>query len=119
MGAQVFEIAGVQYMKVTPAKTLFRSNMVHEVVTRGDCFVVNLGTGSLTIMSNSLIEFADKAAVIESTAPTAVASPAAAKKERARLKQLRDEAKARELQRKSLNLLFDRMTAMFEEVHKS
>ncbi len=54
----VFSIAGVLYTKVTPAKTLFHSTMVHEVVNRGDIFAVEVATGKLTVIDGKL---ADKA----------------------------------------------------------
>ena len=38
------------YMLVTPVKTLFKSNLIHGVVTRGDSFAVNLRTGNLTVL---------------------------------------------------------------------
>lgn len=41
---------GVEYIKVTPSKALFRSTMVHEVVTRGDIFAVDPRTNTLTIL---------------------------------------------------------------------
>ena len=42
---------GVHYMVVKPVKSLFHSSLVHDVLTRGDKFVVNMGTGELTILS--------------------------------------------------------------------
>jgi len=41
------------YIKLAPVKTLVRSTLVHEVVTRGDFFVAALVTGSLTVLSHS------------------------------------------------------------------
>lgn len=44
------------YLKVAPVKSLLHSTMVHEVVTRGDCFAVNLDTGLFTVLhSNELV----------------------------------------------------------------
>lgn len=40
--------------RVAPVKFLVHSTMVHEVLTRGDCFVVNVETGMLTIAPYSL-----------------------------------------------------------------
>jgi hypothetical protein len=37
-------------MRITPAKRLFNSTMIHEVVTRGDFFAVNLQTGVFTVL---------------------------------------------------------------------
>jgi hypothetical protein len=47
---QVFVHDFNPYIKVIPVKRLFNSTMVHEVVTRGDFFAVNLATGELTIL---------------------------------------------------------------------
>jgi len=52
---KVYYIAGETYIKVSPAKTLFHSTMVHEVVNRGDCFVVRLSDGVLTVLSGKLL----------------------------------------------------------------
>jgi hypothetical protein len=51
-GLEVFMYNGVPYMKVTPVKALFNSTMVHEVVNRGDIFVVNMLSGVLTVVPN-------------------------------------------------------------------
>lgn len=44
-----FERDGQVFMKVTPVKSLFNSSMIHDVVTKGGQFVVNMKTGELTI----------------------------------------------------------------------
>ena len=41
---------GAYYLKVEPTKTLHNSKMVREVIDRGDCFVVGLVTGILTVV---------------------------------------------------------------------
>lgn len=48
----IFMYKDKPYMKVIPAKRLFNSTMVHEVVNRGDFFAVCILTGSLTILPN-------------------------------------------------------------------
>lgn len=48
--SRVFVYNGIPYMRVTPVKRLFNSNMVHEVITRGDFFAVDLRSGSLTVL---------------------------------------------------------------------
>lgn len=48
------EYNGNTYAKIIPTKALFKSTMVHDVVTRGDVFVHNIGTGEFTIMSGDL-----------------------------------------------------------------
>ena len=39
-----------RYIRAIPGKMLFRSNMVHEVVNRGDIFALNVDTQELTIV---------------------------------------------------------------------
>jgi len=41
-------------MRAIPAKKLFNSTMVHEVVNRGDIFAVCMETGTLTILRGTL-----------------------------------------------------------------
>lgn len=48
--SKVFVYNGKPYLRVTPVKRLFNSTMVHEVVTRGDFFAVELITSTLTIL---------------------------------------------------------------------
>jgi hypothetical protein len=48
--SRIFVFEGRPFMRVTPAKHLFHSTTVHEVVNRGDFFAVNLATGVLTIL---------------------------------------------------------------------
>lgn len=52
---ECFSLVGIlrAYLRVAPVKSLVRSTMVHEVLTRGDCFVVDLSTGQLTILKYS------------------------------------------------------------------
>lgn len=38
------------YLRIIPAKRLFNSTLVHEVVTRGDVFAVHMETGQLTVV---------------------------------------------------------------------
>lgn len=38
------------HLKITPAKKLFNSTLIHEVVNRGDVFALNLETGIFTIL---------------------------------------------------------------------
>lgn len=48
--SKIFCHQGIPYLRVTPVKRLFNSTMIHEVVTRGDFFAVNLQTSALTIL---------------------------------------------------------------------
>lgn len=38
------------HLKITPAKKLFNSTLIHEVINRGDVFALNLSTGIFTIL---------------------------------------------------------------------
>lgn len=46
-----FVLNNQAFMKVVPAKSLIRSTTIHEVITRGDFFAVNLSTGELTVIN--------------------------------------------------------------------
>lgn len=56
---KIFELDGKLYSQVTPAKNLFRSTMVHEVVNRHDVFAVRLEDMTLTVLSGKLVEAAE------------------------------------------------------------
>ena len=55
MKLKALNIDGRNYCKVIPAKRLFNSTMIHEVITRGDFFAVDLETGTLTILAGHLL----------------------------------------------------------------
>ena len=55
MKLKALHIDGRNYYKVIPAKRLFNSTMIHEVITRGDFFAVDLETGTLTILAGHLL----------------------------------------------------------------
>jgi len=48
--ANRFLYQGKTFIKVVPVKSLFHSNLIHQVVTRGDVFAVNVDTHELTII---------------------------------------------------------------------
>lgn len=48
---QTFTYNNQLHLKITPAKKLFNSTLIHEVVNRGDVFALNLSTGIFTILS--------------------------------------------------------------------
>lgn len=50
---EIFDYGGRVYMKVHPTQSMFHSKMVTDVINRGDCFVVNLQTGTLTILQGN------------------------------------------------------------------
>jgi len=52
-----FEKNGVTFMEVIPVKSLFHSDMIHDVVTKGRKFVVNMNTGELTIHTDGKLSF--------------------------------------------------------------
>ena len=43
------ELEGRVFMIVTPVKKLFHSSLIHDVITSGRNFVVDMETGELTI----------------------------------------------------------------------
>lgn len=51
---KAFILNGDIWIRCTPVKQLFRSNMVHNVVNRGDYFAVNTKTGEMTIIPGKL-----------------------------------------------------------------
>lgn len=50
---KMFKHQGEWYLRTVPAKTLFRSTMVHEVVNRGDILAVRLSDHILTVIPGS------------------------------------------------------------------
>ena len=48
--SNVFIYNNEPYMKIIPTKRLFNSTTIHEVVTRGDFFAVNLATNIFTVL---------------------------------------------------------------------
>jgi hypothetical protein len=48
--SKIFVYKGVPYMRIIPTKRLFNSTTVHEVVTRGDFFAVNLKNSIFTVL---------------------------------------------------------------------
>ena len=50
MTLHTFNHNNTTYVKIIPAKKLFNSTLIHEVVNRGDVFALNLSTGIFTIL---------------------------------------------------------------------
>lgn len=73
---RVFEIAGVLYTRVIPAKSLFHSTMVHEVVNRGDIFAVRVADGVLTVLDGKLAMNANWFTVSLVPTPAPILEPA-------------------------------------------
>lgn len=48
---QKFIFNDTEFLKITPAKRLFNSTLVHEVINRGDIFALNTSTGIFTVIS--------------------------------------------------------------------
>ena len=87
MKLKALYIDGRNYYKVIPAKRLFNSTMIHEVITRGDFFAVDLETGTLTILAGHLL--ASPSNTIELTfKPTSQSPKVDVPTERTRLKEL-------------------------------
>ena len=87
MKLKALYIDGRNYCKVIPAKRLFNSTMIHEVITRGDFFAVDLETGTLTILAGHLL--ASPSNTIELTfKPTSQSPKVDVPTERTRLKEL-------------------------------
>jgi len=57
---KVFLYHDIPYIKVVPVKKLFNSTMIHEVVTRGDFFAVNLLDSRLTVLPQGADTSGDK-----------------------------------------------------------
>lgn len=49
---KVFMHNDMPYVKIIPCKRLFNSTTIHEVVTRGDIFALNLLTTQFTVLPN-------------------------------------------------------------------
>ena len=47
---KTFKYKGELYIRAVPAKTLFRSTLIHEVVNRGDVFAIRVSDQTLTII---------------------------------------------------------------------
>lgn len=43
-----------KYMKIIPSKRLFNSTMIHEVVTRGDFFAVDMESKQFTVLGGDI-----------------------------------------------------------------
>lgn len=83
------------HLKITPAKKLFNSTLIHEVVNRGDVFALNLSTGIFTILPR---HYYDGAYVVHQThdlVPSAATVAAAhrAAEAKVRLKELVEQIK--------------------------
>lgn len=48
---ETIPIQNEYYTRIIPAKKLFNSTMIHEVVNRGDIFALNVNTGIFTVIS--------------------------------------------------------------------
>ena len=85
------------YIRCIPAKSLFKSSLVHEVVNRGDIFAVRVSDQVLTIIpGKSQVEHTshDITRIVNKTPAASSTSKAEA---RARLKQLADELRSKQL----------------------
>jgi hypothetical protein len=68
---KAFRYKGDLYIRCIPAKTLFHSTLVHEVVNRGDIFAVEIATQQLTIIPGlAQVEHLELEAVISEKVPS-------------------------------------------------
>ena len=86
MKLKALNIDGRNYCKVIPAKRLFNSTMIHEVITRGDFFAVDIETGTLTILAGHLLSRPMN--TIELTLPPTKSHKIDVPAERSKLKEL-------------------------------
>ncbi len=56
MPIQTFIHNSALYTQIHPAKRLFNSTLIHEVVTRGDIFALNLSTGQFTVLPRHVLD---------------------------------------------------------------
>lgn len=88
------------YIRVIPAKSLFKSTMVHEVVNRGDIFAIRVSDSTLTIIPGTAqVEhshhFVVNAAPIEAEQKQESKTRPPTAEELATLKRLGEETRAR------------------------
>ena len=68
---RAFRYKGDLYIRCIPAKALFHSSLVHEVVNHGDIFAVEIATQKLTIIPGlAQVEHLELEAVISEKVPT-------------------------------------------------
>jgi len=66
---KVFEYNDRLYLRVVPAKSLFSSTTIHNVVTRGDFFGVDIETGYLTVIpGHAVADLGDHTVAVQSVA---------------------------------------------------
>jgi hypothetical protein len=58
--SKIFTYNGDIWMHIVPSKTLFRSTTIHDVITRGDIFAVNLNTRVFTILPREALNESKK-----------------------------------------------------------
>ena len=87
------------YIRCIPAKSLFKSSLVHEVVNRGDIFAVRVSDQVLTIIpGKSQVEHTSHSLTQNDRTNKAPATSSPSKAEaRAKLKQLADELRSKQL----------------------
>ena len=93
------------YIRCIPAKSLFKSSLVHEVVNRGDIFAVRVSDQVLTIIpGKSQVEHTthDIIKPISATNKTSTTSSTSKAEARAKLKQLADELRNKDSKQLSL-----------------
>ena len=97
---KTFIYGGQLYIRCIPAKSLFHSSLVHEVVNRGDIFAVRVSDQVLTIVpGRSQVEHTshDLIKPISATNKAPATSGPSKAEARAKLKQLADELRSKQL----------------------
>jgi len=80
------------YIRIIPAKSLFRSTLVHEVVNRGDIFAIRVSDSTLTVIPGTAQVTHHEHNLIPANKATATGTDSKAKTEaRAKLRKIADE----------------------------
>jgi hypothetical protein len=96
---KAFRYNGVLYLRCIPAKSLFHSSMVHEVVNRGDVFALDVATQKLTIIPGTAQVEHLEAFCAEDAEPVKEApAPEQVQATKAKIKQQRDDLAKRAFQ---------------------
>lgn len=81
------------YIRIIPAKSLFRSTLVHEVVNRGDIFAIRVSDSTLTVIPGTaqVIHHEHNLAPAANKATATRADSKAKTEARAKLREIADE----------------------------
>lgn len=101
---KTFIYGGQLYIRCIPAKSLFHSSLIHEVVNRGDIFAVRVSDQVLTIVpGSSQVEHTSHDIILPfATNKTPATSSPSKAEARAKLKQLAEELRNKDSKQLSL-----------------